>query len=61
VQHAPALSSFVSFGVQQTEALFFGAQHDEAVEVSLLPVSTFVFCSTGMSKVFVSICLIVLL
>jgi hypothetical protein len=29
-QHAPLLSSFVSLGVQQTVALFFGAQQDEA-------------------------------
>jgi len=29
-QHAPLFSSFVSLGVQQTEVLFFGVQHDEA-------------------------------
>jgi hypothetical protein len=36
VQQAPPLSSFVSLGVQHTEALFFGAQQDDAAATSVL-------------------------
>jgi hypothetical protein len=48
-QHAPPLSSGFSLGVQQTEALSFGAQHDEGV--SCLTVSDgLLFVKTGISS-----------
>jgi hypothetical protein len=52
-QHAPPLSSLVSLGVQQTAALFFGAQQGAAATVSLF--SNFDFLMTGMSESIVSI------
>jgi hypothetical protein len=59
-QHAPPLSSGVSLGVQQTDALFFGAQQEEAAgAASFFSLVIFVFSSTGISSVLVSICLFV--
>jgi hypothetical protein len=53
-QHAPSLSSGFSLGVQHTEALFLGAQHDEA-SVALVSLVSFDFCNTGISIVSVFI------
>lgn len=54
-QHAPPLSSFVSLGEQQTEALFLGVQHETAATASFF--SIFDFLMTGMSECIVSIVL----
>jgi hypothetical protein len=56
-QHAPLLSTFVSLGVQQTEALFLGVQQDEADAATVFTLVIFVFWITGISKVVVSIVL----
>jgi hypothetical protein len=53
-QQAPLLSSFVSLGAQHTEALFLGAQQDEAATPFFSDV-ILLFCITGMSEFFVSI------
>jgi hypothetical protein len=51
------LSSGFSLGVQQTEALFFGAQHEDAAGSCFFSSDTLLFVSTGIS-VCVSIVLI---
>lgn len=48
-QQAPPLSSGFSLGVQQTVALFFGAQHDAEASTSLFSRVNLLFLSTGIS------------
>jgi hypothetical protein len=48
-QHAPPLSSAFSLGVQQTEALFFGAQHEDAAGSCFFSTVTLLLASTGIS------------
>jgi predicted PurR-regulated permease PerM len=47
-QHAPPLSSGFSLGVQQTEALFLGAQQEDTAS-SFFSTVTLLLVSTGIS------------
>jgi hypothetical protein len=48
-QHAPPLSSGSSLGVQQTEALFLGVQHEDAATTCFFSTVTLLLVSTGIS------------
>ena len=48
-QQAPPLSSGVSLGVQQTEALFFGAQQEDAGALSFFSFVMRLFVNTGIA------------
>jgi hypothetical protein len=48
-QHAPPLSSGVSLGAQQTEALLLGVQHDDAAASCFFSTVTLLLVSTGIS------------
>jgi hypothetical protein len=48
-QHAPPLSSGFSLGVQQTDALFFGAQQEDADTSCFFSTDALLFVSTGIS------------
>ena len=49
-QQAPPLSSGFSLGVQQTEALFFGAQQEGVAGSDLRSMVTLLLVSTGISE-----------
>jgi hypothetical protein len=57
-QHAPALSSFVSLGVQQTATFSLGVQHEEATGSAVFLEVIVLFRITGISEYFVSMVLV---